>query len=293
MTTAVAAAIAALLGAAFGVGVALAVVGRRREARGAATAVRQPGPLRRRLAGAGLAAVSPAVFVGASALAAVVAGAVALGATGVSAFAVAVAAAGAAAPWQVLGARVRRMRAATAVVWPDVADQLVSSIRAGLALPDAVAALAETGPPPTRAAFAVFAERYRRTGNAGLALDAVKDRLADPAADRLVETLRLARAVGGAELTAVLRALAHWLRQDHAARAEAAARRSWIVIAARLGLAAPWIVLAMLATRPEAVAAYNTPAGAVVVIGCLTASIVAYRIMLRVGRLPQPRRWFG
>ena len=45
-------------------------------------------------------------------------------------------------------------------------------------------------------------------------------------------------------------------------RAELRARQSWIVNAARLGVVAPWIVLLMLATRPEGAAAYNSPAGA-------------------------------
>lgn len=253
----------------------------------------RPGRLRRTLAAVGLPHIPPAAFVGVCALTGVAVGSLALALTGVVAFAAAIAAAAAIVPWVLLGTRRRRLRAATDVVWPDVADQLVSSIRAGLALPDAIAALAETGPPPTRAAFAAFAEQYQRTGNAGLALDALKDRLADPVADRLVETLRLAREVGGAELTAVLRALALWLRQDHAARAEALARRSWIVVAARLGLVAPWVVLALLSIRPEAAAAYNTSAGTIVILGCLAASVVAYRIMLRLGRLPEPKRWFA
>ena len=249
--------------------------------------------LRHRLAAAGLGTVPPAGFVALCGLVAVAAGALVVAVTGVVALAVAVGVLGAAAPVLAVGARIRRRIESTRVVWPDVADQLVSSIRAGLALPEAICALATTGPLPTRAAFAGFAEQYRRTGNVGLALDSLKDRLADPVADRLIETLRLAREVGGAELTAVLRALAHWLRQDQAARSEAAARRSWIVVAARLGLAAPWIVLALLCTRPEAAAAYNTPAGALVVLAGLGASAVGYRIMVAVGRLPSPRRWFA
>lgn len=249
--------------------------------------------LRHRLAAAGLASVPPAGFVTVCALVALAAGALAIAATGVVALAAAVAVVGAAAPVAALGARIRRRAESTRVVWPDVADQLVSSIRAGLALPDAICALAATGPPPTRAAFAGFAEQYRITGNVGLALDELKQRLADPVADRLIETLRLAREVGGAELTGVLRALAQWLRHDHAARAEAAARRSWILVAARLGLAAPWIVLGLLCTRPEAAAAYNTPAGALVVLAGLGASALGYRIMIAVGRLPSPKRWFA
>lgn len=278
------------LGVLLGVGILLLVSprwwpGRPRRAR--------RGALRTRLAAAGLPSVPPAVFVTVSVLAGLGFGSLALALTGVIAFALAIVVAATAVPWLLLGARRRRIHAATDLVWPDVADQLVSSIRAGRALPDAIAALAQTGPEPARAAFAEFAEQYRRTGNAGLALDVLKNRLADPIADRLVETLRLAREVGGAELTAILRALALWLRQDHAARAEALARRSWIVVAARLGLAAPWIVLALLSTRPEAAAAYNTPTGTAVVIGCLGASVLAYGIMRRVGRLPEPKRWFA
>ena len=251
------------------------------------------GHLRARLAAAGLVTVPPAAFIAVSVLFALAVGALVLALTGVTAFAAASATVAAVVPWMLLSARIRRRRESTAVVWPDVADQLVSAIRAGLALPDAICALADTGPPPTRAAFAQFAQQYRRTGSVGLALDDLKDRLADPVADRLIETLRLAREVGGAELTSVLRALAHWLRQDHAARAEAAARRSWIVVAARLGLAAPWIVLALLSTRPEAAAAYNTPTGALVVLGGLGASGLGYRIMIFVGRMPEPKRWFA
>jgi tight adherence protein B len=51
-------------------------------------------------------------------------------------------------------------------------------------------------------------------------------------------------------------------------------------------------VLLLLATRPEAAIAYNTAAGAVLIIGGLVVSVVAYRVMLAIGRLPEERRWF-
>ena len=41
-----------------------------------------------------------------------------------------------------------------------------------------------------------------------------------------------------------------------------------------LAVAAPWIVLVLLASRPEAVAAYNTAAGAAVLLGGLTVSLI-------------------
>jgi tight adherence protein B len=189
--------------------------------------------------------------------------------------------------------RARAQRRATRVVWPDVVDHLVSAVRSGLALPDSVVTLAHSGPPITRAAFADFEREYRMTGGFADSLDRLKDRLADPVADRIIETLRMSREVGGNELTTVLRNLAIYLRQDAAIRSEVEARQSWTVNAARLGVAAPWIVLLLLSTRPEAAQAYNSPAGVAVIVVGLGLSVVAYRIMIGIGRLPEERRWFG
>jgi tight adherence protein B len=196
-------------------------------------------------------------------------------------------------PWLVVLWRARAARRATRVVWPDVVDHLVSAVRSGLALPDSVVTLAHTGPPVTRTAFAEFERDYRMSGSFADSLDRLKDRLVDPVADRIIETLRMSREVGGNELTTVLRNLAAYLRSDAAIRSEVEARQSWVVNAARLGVAAPWIVLILLSTRPEAAAAYNTPEGALVIGVGLALSVVAYRIMLGIGRLPEEKRWFG
>jgi tight adherence protein B len=126
----------------------------------------------------------------------------------------------------------------------------------------------------------------------GAAFDAAKAHVADPTSDRLFEILRMARQVGGTELPSVLRDLAGHLRQDLALRAEVEARQSWVTGAGKLGLAAPWVVLVLLATRPEAARAYGSPAGAVLVLSAAAVTAVAYRVMLALGRLPEDRRWF-
>ena len=195
-------------------------------------------------------------------------------------------------PLLVIAWRARLRRRANRTVWPDVLDHLVAALRSGLALPDSVSSLAHAGPVATRASFAAFEWEYRATGNFARCAAELKDSLADPTADRILETLRMAREVGGSDLTVVLRSLAAWLRQDAAIRSEVEARQSWIVNAARLGVAAPWIILVLLASRPEASLAYNTPTGTVVIVGGLLLSIVAYRIMITLGRLPEEQRWF-
>jgi tight adherence protein B len=62
------------------------------------------------------------------------------------------------------------------------------------------------------------------------------------------------------------------------------------VNAARLAVAAPWIVLGLVSLRPEAVAAYNSTAGLLVLaVGGMMCAL-AYRLMVRIGRLPEEER---
>lgn len=249
--------------------------------------------MRERLVQAGLGSVGIGVVAAVSSMLAIVVAAVVFATVSVLALAVAAGVVGLVLPSLVIGWRARARRKATRVVWPDIVDQLVSGVRSGLALADSVVILAHTGPSTTRAAFARFEADYRATGNFALCLDSLKERLADPVADRIIETLRMSREVGGSELTTVLRNLSSYLRQESAIRSEVEARQSWIVNAARLGVAAPWVVLLLLATRPEAAASYNSPAGAALIIGGLIVSFIAYRLMIGLGRLPEERRWFA
>jgi tight adherence protein B len=192
----------------------------------------------------------------------------------------------------VIRSRANRRRSANRAIWPDVVDHLVASVRAGMSLPDSVGALADLGPAATRTAFASFDDEFRRTGDFAYAVDSLKARLADPTADRILETLRMAREVGGTDLTAVLRGLSAYLREDATLRAEVSARQSWIRNAARLGVAAPWLLLLVLASRPETLQAYDSAAGTALILCGVGVSVVAYRLMIGLGRLPEERRWF-
>ena len=183
-----------------------------------------------------------------------------------------------------------RRQAELRQVWPDAIEHLASGIRAGLALPEAVSQLSHSGPEELRPAFGAFSATYRSTGRFSTSLDVLKDTLADPVGDRVVETLRLAREVGGSDLGRLLRTLATFLRDDSRVRGELESRQSWTVNAARLAVAAPWVLLLLLGTRPAAVAAYNSSAGVAVLAFGAVVSFVAYRLMMRIGRLPTETR---
>ena len=194
------------------------------------------------------------------------------------------------APITVLRGMRRRRMASLRELWPEAVDNLASAVRAGMSLPEGLSALSSRGPAPLRPAFARFGAAYRASGRFGPCLDALKDDLADPVGDRVCETMRVAREVGGSDLGTVLRTLSELLRADARTRSELETRQGWVVNAARLAVAAPWIVLLLLGTQSTTLQAYNSTGGIVLLGVGAVVCIVAYRIMLRIGQLPEERR---
>ncbi|MBA2552801.1 MAG: type II secretion system F family protein [Geodermatophilaceae bacterium] len=191
----------------------------------------------------------------------------------------------------VLVSRLRRRRTTELrELWPEIVDNLTSAVRAGLSLPEALSSLGIRGPEQLRGPFARFGSRYRASGRFMYCLDLLKDDLADPVADRICETLRVAREVGGTDLGRVLRTLSTFLREDARTRAELETRQGWTVNAARLAVAAPWAVLLLLATQQTTLEAYDSTTGASLLVGGGLMCAVAYRLMMRIGRLPEERR---
>jgi tight adherence protein B len=278
----------ALLGLMFGLGCLL--VWRS----GARAPVRRPRQSRQRLrellVQAGIEGVTPRQLIAASAALGAVVFVLVLGTSGVPVIAALFGGFAALVPVLL----VRRRRAQRSVelreVWPEAVDNLASAVRAGLSLPEALSQLGVRGPEQLRSPFRTFGEDYRATGRFAQSLDTLKDNLADPVGDRVVESLRMAREVGGSDLGRLLRTLSAFLREDARTRAELESRQGWTVNAARLALCAPWVLLLLLSTRPSAVAAYNTATGAAVLVIGGGVSLLAYRVMIRIARLPTERR---
>ena len=193
-------------------------------------------------------------------------------------------------PIAVLRGRARRRLREHAELWPDAVDNLASAVRAGLSLPESLVQLGERGPEGLRAPFIRFGRDYQVTGRFDESLDLLKTRLADPVGDRVIEALRIARDVGGGDLGRMLRALSGFLRDDLRTRGELESRQSWTVNGARLAVVAPWAVLLAMSFQREVVARYASTAGVVVLIVGAVLCVVAYRLMLWIGRLPSERR---
>ncbi|GAB6898725.1 type II secretion system F family protein [Kineosporia succinea] len=246
--------------------------------------------LRELLKEADLSSVSVTAFLALCAVAGIGTGLAVLAVTGVLSVATCFAMIAGWAPWAAVRGRARRRRQRFRELWPDVVDNLASGVRAGLSLPEALGALGERGPEPLRPPFRSFARDYRLTGSFADSLEGLKARLADPVGDRLCEALRITREVGGSDLGRLLRNLSTFMRDDARVRSELEARQSWTVSAARLAVSAPWLVLALLSTKPESVQAYESATGTLVLVVGAAVSVVAYRLMTVIGRIPEERR---
>ncbi len=193
-------------------------------------------------------------------------------------------------PIALLRGRAQRRLREHAELWPDAVDNLASAVRAGLSLPESLVQLGERGPEGLRAPFVRFGRDYQATGRFDESLDLLKTRVADPVGDRVIEALRIARDVGGGDLGRMLRALSGFLRDDLRTRGELESRQSWTVNGARLAVVAPWAVLLAMSFQRDVVARYASPTGAVVLVVGAISCVVAYRLMLWIGRLPTERR---
>ncbi|WP_353650797.1 type II secretion system F family protein [Nakamurella sp. A5-74] len=239
---------------------------------------------------AGLTGVSPLQLYVGQILAALVVATLTLVVTRSIAVSVVFAIFGATVPRLLVNRLRRRRQADLRELWPEVVDNLTSGVRAGLSLPEALSAIGSRGPEGIREPFRRFGSDYRTTGRFNDALDRLKSALADPIGDRVCESLRVAREVGGTDLGRLLVTLSAFLREEQRTRAELLARQSWSVNAARLAVCAPWLVLVLLATQSTTLRAYDSAVGGILLAGAAVLTVVAYRLMLRIGRLPEERR---
>jgi tight adherence protein B len=188
--------------------------------------------------------------------------------------------------------RAARLRAVQ-LAWPDALRQLSSSIGAGLSLERALADLAEAGPLPIRAAFARFPRLARALGPVP-ALEVIKEELANPTSDRVIEVLILAQRRGGQVLLSILEGLVEATTDDLNTQEEIKTNALEGKINARIVFALPWFVLVLLVARPGPFQAfYRAPAGLAIVVVAAVWSLLGLWLVSRFARLKGEPRVFG
>lgn len=177
--------------------------------------------------------------------------------------------------------------------WPDGLRDLVASISAGRSLTRAIEDLAEAGPLPLRQAFSSFPHLARSLGFAP-ALETIRDDLADPTTDRVIEVLIVAHRSGGGIVPQILRDLADATARDVWAAEEIDTAALEHKINARAVFILPWLVLVAMTARPGPFRDfYGTPLGLAVIALGGALSVTGSVLVARLGRQPDEPRVLG
>lgn len=177
--------------------------------------------------------------------------------------------------------------------WPDGLRDILASVRSGSSLPSAIEHLATFGPEALREAFQGF-DVYSRSLGVVPALELVKQDLADPTADRVIEVLILAHERGGAVVPEILEDLAEATTKDlwtmEQVRTEALEQK----INSRVVFVLPWLVLVAMTARSGAFREfYSSSAGLLVVVIGGVMSVIGIAITSRLGAQESEPRVFA
>ena len=191
----------------------------------------------------------------------------------------------------------RRRRAlameAAAGAWPRLLEEVrLRTGSLGRSIPQALFEAARRGPEQWRPAFAAAEREWLLTTDFARTVDLLKDRMADPTADVVVETLLLAHEIGGTDLDSALSELIEDRLIDLEGRRDATSRQAGVRFARRFVLLVPLgMALAGLSIGTGR-QAYGTAGGQLAVAVGLAAVGACWAWSGRLMRMPTAHRVF-
>lgn len=195
-----------------------------------------------------------------------------------------------ASPRALFARRRRDQQRARLDAWPDALRDVITHLRASMSVHASLVELGRSGPLPLRPFFA------RYTGLAGAldqhsALEVVREELADPLSDRIIEILLIAFDQGPSVVIDILTELAEAASMDLRLADEIDTAQLETRLEARGASLMPFLVLALLCvTSPGYREFYTSPAGWVVVTLGGAMSIAGLLTISRLGQIPSEQR---
>ncbi len=234
--------------------------------------------------------VTPTQFVAVSVGTGVAFGVVVAALTGVGALGVVAAVSLSALPRLVFARRKQRAEVERLAAWPDVLRDIGAHLRASQSIHSSLVEVGRSGPTPLRPYFA----RYGLLSDAlnqKAALEVIREDLADPLSDRIIEVLMLAFDQGTGVVLEVLDQLADSTTADLRLLEEVETAQLETRLEARAASILPMVVLGLLCmATPGYRAFYSTPAGwAVIGVGA-AMSVCGLAAISRLGQVPSEER---
>ncbi|MFM6965820.1 MAG: type II secretion system F family protein [Rhodoluna sp.] len=194
---------------------------------------------------------------------------------------------------EILDTRARKRRKQIALVWPEVLDSLVSASSSGLTIAEAIEDLCTQGPEILKPFWGSVIARLDSGSTIGNSLVELQAEVGEVHADRLVALIQIVSDAGGRGFHEALRQQVKIARDDLALTGELESKQGWVSGTAKVAIAAPWLIVAMLSTRSENADTYASVGGSMVLTVGLLVSTFAYQLIRILARGHQTPRVFA
>lgn len=177
--------------------------------------------------------------------------------------------------------------------WPQFEETYLSALQSGISISDSFSFANDFELPQLSKYLRGLVTNVDRGVPLATAIVRFREQVALPQADLFTRIVVLAHQTGGQNLVQSLTEHVNGVRGELAALGDVRARQSAILSVAKLGLLAPWILVAVLSFNEQTRLAFNTVSGNLVLIAGFAVSFLAYRLVVSAGRLPTFSRFLG
>lgn len=187
----------------------------------------------------------------------------------------------------------RRLARSRLEAWPEALRSIIASVSSSMSLHQALLALATTGPEELRPVFARYSS-LSFTLDSATAIEVIREELADPVSDRVLEDLLLAFEQGPAVVIDIMDDLARSTVEDLQVLDRVETAQLEQRLNARAVFILPFLFLVILTYRPgPGREFYSSAAGVAVIIVGTSLSLFGMFIVTQLARLPQEPRVFA
>jgi tight adherence protein B len=168
--------------------------------------------------------------------------------------------------------------------WPQFEETYISALQSGISVSESFSFAADFETPAVSADLAQVISDLDRGIPLKKALDLFRNRVGLSHADLFVSIVALAHDQGGQSLVAALSEHVEAVRFELVAKGDVLARQNAILTVAKLGLLAPWVLVAVLSVNEQTRNSFNSFAGNSLLIGGFAISFLAFRLVVAAGK---------
>lgn len=178
-------------------------------------------------------------------------------------------------------------------VWPQFEETYISALQSGMSVNDAFSFTSDFNIPIVSKKLNTLIGQL----DSGLRLDQALSNFGHSlglgCSDMFVAILRVANQFGGSGLIEALQEHVAGVRFELGARNDVQARQNAILYVAKLGLLAPWVLLAVLCINADTRTSFETLFGNLILLAGFAISLLAYRLVVAAGRKKDFARVYG